>query len=63
MSFIRLFRQFNFNGMSFAQFKVILDADIDSDVDDVEALAMVHTLADQKKIDFLGVIVTRKLAG
>jgi inosine-uridine nucleoside N-ribohydrolase len=41
-----------------AQYKVILDADIDSDVDDVEALAMVHTLADQKKIDFLGVIVT-----
>jgi len=44
--------------VSFAQNKVILDADIDSDVDDVEALAMLHTLADQKKIDFLGVIVT-----
>ena len=41
-----------------AQNKVILDADIDSDVDDVEALAMLHTLANQKKIDFLGVIVT-----
>jgi inosine-uridine nucleoside N-ribohydrolase len=41
-----------------AQFRVILDADIDSDVDDVEALAMLHTLADEKKIDFAGVIVT-----
>ncbi|HEV7348591.1 nucleoside hydrolase [Telluribacter sp.] len=40
------------------QYNVILDADIDSDVDDVEALAMVHTLADQKKINFLGVVVT-----
>lgn len=46
------------NGFCFARYKVILDADIDSDVDDVEALAMMHTLADQKKIDFLGVIVT-----
>ncbi|MDB5263685.1 MAG: 2: subgroup of nucleoside hydrolase [Adhaeribacter sp.] len=46
------------NTVGLAQLKVILDADIDSDVDDVEALVMVHTLADQKKIDFLGVIVT-----
>lgn len=38
--------------------RVILDADIDSDVDDVEALAMLHKLANQKKIDFIGVIVT-----
>lgn len=37
---------------------VILDADIDSDVDDVEALAMLHDLADQKKVNFLGLIVT-----
>lgn len=37
---------------------VILDADIDSDVDDVEALAMLHTLADKEEINFLGVIVT-----
>ncbi|WP_223816178.1 nucleoside hydrolase [Adhaeribacter rhizoryzae] len=44
--------------VSLAQYRVILDADIDSDVDDVEALAMVHALADQQKIDFLGVIVT-----
>lgn len=39
-------------------FKVILDTDIDSDVDDAEALAMVHTLADKNKINFLGVVVT-----
>jgi hypothetical protein len=37
---------------------VILDTDIDSDVDDVEAVAMVHALADQKKIKLLGIIVT-----
>lgn len=42
----------------FAQVSVILDTDIDSDVDDVEALAMLHTLADQKKINLLAVIVT-----
>lgn len=46
------------NSASFARYKVIIDTDIDSDVGDVEALAMVHTLADEKKIDFLGVIVT-----
>ena len=34
------------------QYNIILDTDIDSDVDDAEALAMVHTLADQKKINF-----------
>lgn len=45
-------------GLAYSQYRVILDTDMDSDVDDVEALAMVHTLADQKKIDFLGVIVT-----
>lgn len=42
----------------FAQVRIILDTDIDSDVDDVEAVAMVHALADQKKINLLGVIVT-----
>ncbi|WP_247232076.1 nucleoside hydrolase [Telluribacter sp. SYSU D00476] len=40
------------------RYSVILDTDIDSDVDDVEALAMLHTLADQQKIDLKGVIVT-----
>lgn len=44
--------------LSVAQYQVILDTDMDSDVDDVEALAMLHTLADEKKIDLLGVIVT-----
>ena len=38
--------------------KVILDTDIDSDVDDVGALAMLHTLADHGRIELLGVVVT-----
>lgn len=38
--------------------KVILDTDIDSDVDDVGALAMLHTFADHGAVDILGVIVT-----
>jgi len=42
----------------FTQVRIILDTDIDSDVDDVEAVAMVHALADQKKVNLLGVIVT-----
>src|SRR5687768_16875818 len=42
----------------FSQVRIILDTDIDSDVDDVEAVAMVHTLAEQKKVDLLGIIVT-----
>lgn len=41
-----------------AQQLVILDADIDSDVDDVEALAMLHTMQKEKEIKLLGVIVT-----
>lgn len=47
-----------FNVAGFGQYRVILDTDIDSDVDDVEALAMLHTLTDQKKIKLIGVIVT-----
>lgn len=42
----------------FAQVRIIPDTDIDSDVDDVEAVAMVHSLANQKKVNVLGVIVT-----
>jgi len=42
----------------FAQPKVILDTDIDSDVDDAGALAMLHTFADQQIIDLIGVIIT-----
>ncbi|MFD2964545.1 MULTISPECIES: nucleoside hydrolase [Olivibacter] len=42
----------------YAQTPVILDADIDSDVDDVEALAMLHHLADDAKVSLLGLIVT-----
>ena len=45
---------------SYAQspIKVILDADIDSDVDDVGALAMLHTFANHNAVEILGVIVT-----
>ena len=39
--------------ISFAQYRVILDTDIDSDADDVEALAMMHSLANDKEIDFI----------
>ncbi|MFD3003339.1 nucleoside hydrolase [Pontibacter toksunensis] len=38
--------------------KVILDTDIDSDVDDVGALAMLHTFADNNVAEILGIIVT-----
>tara|TARA_R110002096_G_scaffold8667_7_gene35543 strand:+ start:949 stop:1914 length:966 start_codon:yes stop_codon:yes gene_type:complete len=41
-----------------AQIPVILDADLDSDVDDVGALAMLHTLEDNQKVKLLGVVVT-----
>lgn len=46
--------------VSYAQspVKVILDTDIDSDVDDVGALAMLHTLADHQVVEILGVVVT-----
>lgn len=37
---------------------VILDTDMDSDVDDVGALAMLHTYERSKKVRLLGVIVT-----
>jgi inosine-uridine nucleoside N-ribohydrolase len=40
------------------QVPVILDTDLDSDVDDVGAMAMLHTLADNQRIKILGVIVT-----
>jgi purine nucleosidase len=40
------------------QLKIILDTDIDSDVDDVGALAMLHTYADHEIINILGIIVT-----
>ena len=38
--------------------KIIFDTDIDSDVDDVGALAMLHTFADHDAVEILGVIVT-----
>lgn len=41
-----------------AQVRVILDTDIDSDVDDVQALAMLHAYRQAGIIDLLGVVVT-----
>lgn len=38
--------------------RVIIDTDIDSDVDDVGALAMLYNLHNQEEINLLGVIVT-----
>ncbi len=46
------------SSIGLGQYRVILDTDIDSDVDDVEALAMLHALADGRKISLLGVVVT-----
>ncbi|RYY30653.1 MAG: nucleoside hydrolase [Chitinophagaceae bacterium] len=37
---------------------MIVDLDIDSDVDDVSALAMLHTMHNKGQIDLLGVIIT-----
>lgn len=42
----------------FAQMRVIADMDIDSDVDDVAALAMLNNLHKSRNIKLLGVIVT-----
>lgn len=40
--------------------KIILDTDMESDVDDVGALAMLHALADGDETDILGVMVCAK---
>ena len=37
---------------------IILDTDLDSDVDDVGALAVLHALANRREAKILGVIVT-----
>lgn len=42
----------------FSQQRVIIDTDIDSDVDDVGALAMLYNLHKKGSIDLLGVVVT-----
>ncbi len=39
---------------------VIVDTDMESDVDDIGAMAMVHALADSSEIDLLGVMVCAK---
>ncbi len=41
-----------------AQVRVILDTDMDSDVDDVQALAMLHAYEQAGLIDLIGVVVT-----
>ena len=41
-----------------AQQKVILDTDMDSDVDDVHALAVLHALEKKGEVEILGIIVT-----
>ncbi len=43
---------------AWGQINVILDTDLDSDVDDVGALAMLHTLEANHRIKILGIIVT-----
>ena len=42
----------------YAQVRVILDTDMDSDVDDVQALAMLHAYHQAGRIDLIGVVVT-----
>ncbi|GAB3019888.1 nucleoside hydrolase [uncultured Cyclobacterium sp.] len=54
--FLILFFAFSFHSQG--QVPVILDADLDSDVDDVGALAMLHTLEDHQTIKILGVVIT-----
>jgi len=56
LSFILVF--FGYCSLFAQSVKVILDTDMDSDVDDVGALAMLHTFADHGKVEILGVIVT-----
>lgn len=58
MRFIIYWSFFCLSATGFSQPRVILDADIDSDVDDVAALAMLHNLASNEKIILAGIIVT-----
>ena len=39
---------------------IIFDTDITGDVDDVLALAMIHTLADRKACELLAVTISKK---
>lgn len=48
----------SFSIVTVAQQRVIIDTDIDSDVDDVGALAMLYNLHNRSLINLLGVIVT-----
>lgn len=42
----------------YSQEKIIFDTDFDSDIDDVGALYMLHTLADQGKVEILATILS-----
>lgn len=42
----------------FGQVKIIYDTDFDSDIDDVGALYLLYTLADQNKVEILGTILS-----
>ena len=42
----------------YSQVKIIFDTDFDSDIDDVGALYMLHTLADQGKAEILATILS-----
>lgn len=56
--FLLFFFSFFCLNVSYTQTTVILDADLDSDVDDVAALAMLHHLAATGQVKIAGVIVT-----
>jgi len=56
-SYLLIFFTLGFLACSTPQ-RVILDTDIDSDVDDVQALAMLHAYERQQLVDLTGVIVT-----
>ena len=60
MSFSRLllFMVCAFVARAAAPLPVILDTDMDSDVDDVSALAQLHVMADRGEVEILGVMVS-----
>ena len=59
LRFLRLFLfAFLAAGAMAAPLPVIFDTDMDSDVDDVAALAQLHAMADRGEVDLLGVMVS-----
>ncbi len=45
---------------SFAQTKIIFDADIDTDCDDAVALAILHKLSDKGEAEILATVVSKR---